>query len=497
MTSARVDLQSLRMILRVPAAMGVGTAALAWLALDEGHLAPAWLALAAAAAGLDLALGPLSRRSRNRHSTGEILATMALAWALIGALGTLPLVVAAALEGGAGSAMRAFDDPLSALFESVSGFTSTGLTMVSRPDELPATVQLWRSLTEWVGGAGLALAMLTLINPDRDGGDELFDSELSVAHGDSVRRVARRVWTLYVVLTAFGVGLFAACGMAWWEALNHGMTAISTGGFSVTADSFGAYGAPAQLAAMLVMLLGAVSFGVVLRAIERRDPLELAGHGPTRVLLGGIALAVGLLWLSRLEFETDAGALALPFQAVSAFATAGFSTVSLGDWHSAPLAVLIACMAIGGTSGATTGGFKTDRLLLLGRGVVWRLRRLFRTDGEGREHDVDGERLGTKDARLRVEGAATLVALWVATWLLGCLALAPVAGEDRTFTQVAFEVMSAQAGVGLSVGITDAELAPGGKWTLIALMWAGRLELIAAFALLWLPFARRALRAAR
>ena len=382
------------------------------------------------------------------------------------------------------------ESALSSLFESVSGFTSTGLTMVGRPSELPATLQLWRSLIEWVGGVGLALVALILMNPERDGGDDVYGSELSKPLEDDVGRTAREVWAIYLALSVAGVGLFAAAGMPWWEALNHGMTAIATGGFSVTDDSFASYGAPVRLAAIALMLAGAISFAAWRDALERKSPAAVFERGAVRALLGGIALATVLVWLARWRFGDEPDALVVPFEVVSAFATAGFSNASLEEWHSVSLAVLIVCMAIGGTSGATTGGLKTDRVLLLGRGVAWRFRRLFRAEGTSRPHEISGERRGPERSRVLVESAATLVALWFLTALVGCVLLASVVEPHWSFTQVAFEVMSAQGGVGLSVGITTGELAASGKWVLVFLMWAGRLELIAAFALLCLPFVR-------
>ena len=474
-------------MLWVPSALGAAMA-LAAVAFGEPALAAGFVALVVAGALLNLALSRIATNGRG-FSTGETLATAALAWALTGLLGAIPFWLNAQLVVDDG-ALAVFRDPLSSLFESVSGFTTTGLTMVSDASELPRTMQLWRSSMQWVGGVGLALLMISLMNPERDGGD-LPETELALPDGENLARTVRIVWAIYAGLTAIGIGAFLASGAPAWESVNHAMTGIATGGFTVTENSFADYAAPVQIVAMGLTVAGAISFGVYREALTAGEPLAPLRSGPVRVLLGGIAFAIALLWLARLEFETDAGPLVVPFQVISAFGTAGFSTATLGDWHSAPLAVLIACMTIGGASGATTGGIKTDRLLLLWRGIGWRVRRLF-ADGRGSAHVVDGERRPSDRARLEVEGAATLTALWIVTALGGCLALAPVVGDEHSFTEIAFEVMSAQSGVGLSVGIAGESLPAAGKWTLIVLMWAGRLELLAACALLWLPFARRA-----
>ena len=480
----RISLRLLQHLCLILILMASVMTAFALLA-GEGWASTGFITLAICAA----ALGALFRwraRSDEDYTTGETMATVALAWALAAALGAIPFVVAALLQPQL-EALKVFADPVNALFESVSGFSSTGLSMVDRPADLPHTLQFWRSLMEWVGGIGLALLAIALLNPQTDH-DDLFNSELNKPFGEDSRRMVIEIWGIYAALTILGIAAFWALGMPAWESLNHGMTAIATGGFAVTNDSFGAYSVPLQSVAIVLTILGAICFAGYHETLRQRNPLVLLRRGPVVFVFAGIAVATGLLWLSRLHFQSDDGLMTFLFQTVSAFGTAGFSTASLGDWHSAPLAVLILCMVIGGASGATTGGVKTDRILLICRGIGWRLQRLF---GRGQdERTIDGESVRAEEARIRVETAATLVSLWMLSALAGCLILAPIAGDEWTLTQVGFEVMSALSSVGLSVGITDAALPASGKWLLMLLMWMGRLELFAVFALLWMPIAR-------
>lgn len=163
--------------------------------------------------------------------------------------------------------------------------------------------------------------------------------------------------------------------------------------------------------------------------------------------------------------------------------------MSLSDWQAAPLGVLIVCMAIGGASGATTGGLKIDRILLLARGIGWRSRRLFH--GEAREPmAINDDTVEREQARLRVEGAAALVALWLFTAAVGALLLMAIPGGSHSPAQIGFEGVPAHGSVGLSAGITSAQMPDTGKWLLMVLMWAGRLELVAVAALCWLPWMR-------
>lgn len=491
MTAPRLNVHDLRSMLLVPVAMSVIMIGVS-LAADEALLTPGFVALGAAAGLLHLALAPFVATGEWAPSTGETFATAALAWAIVGVLGAIPLYLGAFLIPQH-PGVAVFSDPLNALFESVSGFTSTGLTMVEQPQTLPASLQFWRSFTEWIGGIGLALLMLAVMNAHRDGGD-LFESELNKPAGEDRSRAATRTWIIYGVLSGASIGVFLALGMPVWEAVNHGLTAIATGGFTIVEGSFASYGAGIQWAAMLLMVAGAISFAAYRDALCARRPLAILRRGPVVLLLVGIAVAGSLVWLERGALGAERAAASAWFQVVSAFATAGFSTTSLSDWTPSSLAVLIACMLIGGASGATTGGVKTDRVLLIGRGVGWRFERLFRGAGDV-PRTIDGQRYSADAARLQVESAATLVGLWLATAFAGCLLLMPAAGENRRFIEVLFETMSALGSVGLSVGITGPELPGTGKVTLMVLMWAGRLELVAALCLLALPLAHR--RAAR
>lgn len=472
-------------MLWVPALMGGVMIAVALL-VGEGRLAWGFVAMSAAALAIGSSLRRLVAQPDDQLRPGEAMATVALAWALIAGLGAIPFLLAAWLLPDM-PAVALFAQPVNAWFESVSGFTSTGLSMVSRPSELPATLQFWRSFMEWIGGVGVALLVIAWLNPAADDSD-LFDAELNKNFANDARRSASWIWAIYGALTVFAVGLFLALGMPPWQALNHGLTAIATGGFAITDDSFASYSSAIQLAAMGITVLGAISFAAYRAAIEERRPWLLFKRVPTVCLLAGIALATALLWLLRWQLDDSAGRLldAL-FQVASAFGTAGFSTVTLSNWPAPALAVLIVCMAIGGASGATTGGLKIDRIVLLVRGICWRMQRLFLGDGSA-PVKIDGEALDRNTARLRVEGAGVLVMLWLLTAIAGGLLLTWTLDGSHSLTQIGFEVVSALGSVGLSSGITSASMPDAGKWLLMALMWVGRLELIAVLALLWLPW---------
>ncbi|MEM6288717.1 MAG: potassium transporter TrkG [Bacteroidota bacterium] len=373
---------------------------------------------------------------------------MALAWALAPLLVALPFWTAG-VSATASGATAAYGSPLNALFEAVSALTSTGLTVTTDAGDLPRSLQWWRSLLQWVGGVGVLYLALALVP---EAGVASHRAELDAEMG-SERALGQRdlvgVWALYTSYTGMTILAFVVTGMPLWEAVNHGMTALATGGFDVTGTSFAAYGPAARTVCAVAMVLGAVSFGVHLAVVVRRR-VRVAG-ADRQVRLGAGLLVAGSLAL----WASASGVLSLgdaAFQWTSALATAGFSTTSLNAWGPVPMLVLVGAMVVGGSSGSTAGGFKLGRLVALASPE------------------------GPRRAALRQLGRVA-AALAAGTVLLVVLTeAAPLAAL--------FETASALSTVGLTAGVTGPELEPGGRLVLIGLMWMGRLEIAAAIALL-------------
>ncbi len=169
------------------------------------------------------------------------MVTAAIGWILVPTFGALPFVLTQAFAGAAQSAPMAvwvFSDPANAFFESVSGFTSTGLSVVSRPDLLPHTLQWWRSLSEWIGGLGVLVVMLSVLSGPRPGAT-LYSMYYAEARAErirpTIRATVRTMWWIFFLFTAVSMALQWRLGTPIWEAANHAMTAMATGGFSITA----------------------------------------------------------------------------------------------------------------------------------------------------------------------------------------------------------------------------------------------------------------------
>jgi trk system potassium uptake protein TrkH len=451
-------------------------------AVGEWNFVPSFLVTGVAYGALGQALYRADGRRRS-HSTGETMASMAFAWLCIPLVGAVPFLFSPLVASA--PVLAVFQDPANAIFESFSGFTSTGLSVVARPADLPMTLQWWRSLSEWAGGIGFALIMMAAMNPESDA-DALYRSELGKSFADTVRGTVRWIWWIYGSLTLAAIGTFNLLGMPPWQAINHGMTAVATGGFTITNDSFQSYAPDLKVAAIVFMISGAVSFAAYHECVRRRGLYPLIARPAVRALFAGIAVATVLLWAVRNTPLAGYDVVDFFFQATSALATAGFATKDVAQLPTDAWAVLIVCMLAGGASGATTGGLKLDRILLLGEGIWRRLRISFDSDDATTHGSVSGDARQGQQSRNLMGMAAILAVTWLVTVFVGAAALMSVDQGDRGFTAALFEAASALGSVGLSSGITGADLSATGKSILVVLMWLGRLEIFAALSLVFL-----------
>lgn len=468
----RIVLRDVGLLAPMVGMMALGSFPVAAVFGEFHALGPlAWTALASLGAGAVLYL-PFRRAGEARLKHGLIIA--ALGWLVVSALGALPLWLGSASGGG-----LPYADFTSAFFEAVSGFTGTGLTMATRPDLLPHTLQWWRSFMEWVGGIGVIVLMITLITGPGMTAANLYVAE---ARGEkihpSVYSTVRTMWWIFLLYTFLAVAGLWGAGMPLWDAVNHGMTGIATGGFSIWPESIGHYGSVGiELIVLLTMIAGAVSFVVHYYTLQR-GPRTLLADAQTRALLFLIIGGAVLLSVVRLG-GVGAGAAVRggAFQFASALTCTGFQTASLHAWSDAAKLILTVGMVVGGAAGSTAGGIKVMRFVLLVRGASWQLKRLARSPDAVIPLRVGPHALPEPVAFRQISEAAVLATLWLFFLILGTLALSWFVPDAR-LADLLFEVASAQGNVGLSVGISGREMSTAAKLILCFHMWVGRLEII-------------------
>lgn len=368
-----------------------------------------------------------------------------------------------------------------ALFESVSGWTTTGLSVV---DVTGAghMILLWRSIMQLAGGAGLAIIMLSAITgPTGPALSTAEGREQLVPHVRQSAKLVVKIYSGYMVLGAVALRL---AGVQWFDAINHAFAAISTGGFSTRADSIGYWNSTAVEAVTIpLMVLGNLNY--ITAWLLLRGRFRAAGRSGEIRLAAVLTLVCAVLLLfvtcRTLYPSFGTGIRVAVFQTVTALTTTGFSTVGFGDWNAFGWVILILLMLIGGGTCSTAGGIKQYRIYLMWKSLVWELRRALLPRTAVVENAVwHGERrVFVTNARLRQIG--TFVFLYLLTLAVGTAILA---GHGYGLKESLFEYASAVGTVGLSVGITSPTAPAGVLWAEIVGMLLGRLEFIVILAAL-------------
>jgi len=460
---------------------------------------PAFLASALIVAGIGSALA-WRYQDADPPEKREAMVTAATAWALIGVLGGLPfLLIAWTIQldplpvwmntPAMDETTAIFLNPLDAVFESMSGFTGTGLTVAAVEEKLPRSLHWWRSFIEWVGGVGVIVLTVAILRRGGSSGSyTLYESEArSEKIHPSIVTTVREIWKIFLGLTLGSIVLFLLAGMPLWDAINHGMTGIATGGFSVHAASIGYYDSPLiEYATVPIMVAGSIAFPIHY-LIFKGEVRNLYTDLQTRWVF--IWFTVGSLVLTAILYANGQYAtleetfrIAL-FQFVSATSNTGFGSAAIGGgteqvWSAG--ATLWACLGMltGAAAGSTVSGLKLIRVITLIKGTVWQIQDVFRPQSAIRYLQIGERRLSEEQAEHEYTEATVVFILWITFLVIGVAVLLRVLSPAHPLEYVIFDVMSAQSNVGLSSGITGPDMPDTAKAMLILNMWVGRLEII-------------------
>lgn len=463
--------------------MLLGYTAFIWLCIGLLIMAPLLLlpffsldgqtvvALLAPGAALAVVSFFLWRRWRPTHTfvmtVQEGTVVVVLSWGMALLIGSVPFLISSDLTF------------TQALFESTSGWTTTGLSVVDVTAVHPL-ILLYRSTTQFAGGAGFAIIMLTLLGGLAGAGITSAEGrqEQLVPH---VRRSASIVLRLYLGYAVFGVIALYLAGMSWFDALNHAFAALSTGGFSTRAASIGYWDSAAiELVVIVLMLLGTTSFLTAYAVVNGRWQ-ELFRDSEMRIFAFILLVGIFILFSSVAwhGYPTLGKSVRVAiFEVTSAVTTCGFATVGYGDWPPLGWMLFIILMLIGGGSGSTAGGMKQARILIFCKGFAHEIRRSFASRNAIVTSSIwHGERrIFLKDADFR--RATVFILTHLAVFAIGVLIFT---AHNVPLADALFEFASAISTIGLSVGVTSAETQPAILWTQIIGMTFGRLEFFAVF----------------
>ncbi|MEM2869684.1 MAG: TrkH family potassium uptake protein [Thermoplasmata archaeon] len=328
-----------------------------------GELALEFGAPAAFSAALGAALALVGRRGDELRDR-EAFVTVALAWLVVSGIGSLPYLASGALP-----------DPVDAFFESASGFTTTGATVVPRPEALPRSVLLWRAETQLIGGMGIIVLSMVVLSRLVGGSTQLFRAEAfaltSFRIRPTMRQIAGTLWTIYLGFVALETLLLWLAGMDPFEAVCHSFSTLSTGGFSTRSAGLAAFNSSPLIGAVvtLFMVIGGTNFVLHYQFLSGkarsalRNP-ELLGY--LILIASASAVTAVMLAIQSGDYSTyrELGGHAT-FQVVSILTTTGFTTADYAAWPATVQLLLLFLMLVGACSGSTTGALKVIRFIVL------------------------------------------------------------------------------------------------------------------------------------
>ncbi len=497
-----------RLGLEMRGALGLVGALLKWL--SAATLFPAALALGydepvlpflvalVVGAAVGLALERVGRGAGPVVGVREGYLVVALTWLFAAALGAIPYLLSGDPE---------LSRPIDAYFESMSGFTTTGASILTDVETLDRSVAMWRQFTQWLGGMGIIVLALAVLPRLRVGGRQLLEAELPGPEvdelGSRIRQTARRLWVLYVALTAVQALLLALLGwtgvddrMNLFEAVAHAFTTMPTGGFSTELRSIELYAAATQWVIVVFMIVAGANFALTYRALFRRQPRAVIRDDELRLYLGFLVIgsALLILVLERQDLAGSASAVRTGiFQAVSILTTTGYATADFNTWTTLALVTIIGLMFVGGSAGSTGGSIKVVRHLIVGRALRRETRLAVHPDL------VEPVRLNkvTVDERT-IRAIIAFVLLYLGTFVVGAGVLAIDTALEGPHVEPIHVIAAAATTLG-NVGPALGSAGPEGnfsqfsdvsKVTMAGLMWLGRLELLPVLVLFTRSFWR-------
>lgn len=427
-----------------------------------------------------------ARRDRRDLRLRDGFLVVTLFWAVLGTAGALPLYFSPQ------PAVSATD----AIFESVSGLTTTGATVLVGLDALPRSILYYRQQLQWLGGMGIIILAVALLPMLGVGGMSLYRAEMPGPVKDTkltprITQTARMLWVVYVSITAACAAGYLLAGMEPFDAVGHAFATVAIGGFSHYDASIGQFDSRAvELVAVLFMLVGAINFGLHFTAWRSgrfdaywRDP-ECAAF---LKLMAGLS-ALTLLYLLLAGDYDDTLQLAVDgvFQAVSVATTTGFTTSHYHHWPAGLPVLLLFASFVGGCAGSTAGGLKVVRCLLL---VKQGRREIVRLVHPAAEIPVQ---LGGRAVSLRVVDAVWgFFAVYVGVFMVLMLAMMATGLDQVTaFSAIAATLNNLGPGLG-EVALNYASIGTVGKWICVLAMLLGRLEIFTLIILFTVTFWRK------
>ncbi len=395
----RVIARQLGLLLLVLSALILSMAGFAVLEQGVSSLwhspdAEAMLMSAGVGAVLALVLVGVGKKSSSIIGHREALLLVAMSWIIGGFVAALPFWFWAHLQGGAGQATHDFGSMVNCYFESVSGLTTTGSTIVQAISELPRSILLWRSLIQWLGGLGIVVLFVAVLPMLGVGGRRIYRIEAPGPSPEGVRprivEAARALWYIYLGLTLLEILALRIAGMGWFDATCHTLTTLATGGFSTSDASAAGFPSPSiQYILMFFMLLAGINFSLY-HLVLRGEWRKAIKDRELQCYLGLVSVATIIIAVSVYRHHSippsEAGAAAGAaeavqhslFQVLAIQTTTGFCSTDFDTWSFVPKAILMLLMFVGGCAGSTGGGIKVIRIMIAAKVMAAEIEHVYR-----------------------------------------------------------------------------------------------------------------------
>ena len=372
-----------------------------------------------------------------------------------------------------------------AFFEAASGLTTTGSTILTNLENMPPGILLWRSMSQWIGGLGIVVISISLLPYMKSGGQQLFSLESSDKSDKpfaQTRKYTAAIFMVYVALTTGCATVYMVLGMTPFEAINHAMTTVSTGGFSTSDYSMGAFATrPMLIASSVFMLIGGLPFIYLIRFISGHHVRDVQVSWYLVITLAATVTVFVFSLHHGGEFDLDF-LISCLFHVVSIITTTGYAAEDYLLWGPTATVVFFFLTFIGGCAGSTAGGFKQFRLVIIGEVIVDTLAKTFRPN------QVRSIRYGPRVVEDRLLMSVMVFSFLYAGTFIVFAAIYGVLGVDFETATSASATALANVGPGIGTVVGPAgnfkELSDAVKWMLSWEMIVGRLEIMSVYVLL-------------
>lgn len=422
--------------------------------------------------GVGILFRLIGSKADNSLGRREAYLVVSLTWVLFSFFGALPFLL-----GGY------IDNLTDAFFESMSGFTTTGATVIDYPEKFPKALLFWRSLTQWIGGLGIVFFTIAILPSMVGGSVKVFAAEATGPIRNKLHprlsTSAKTIWVVYLVLTVACLLSYKICGMGWFDACCYSMTSTATGGFSNESSSIMTFHSAAEeYVCMIFCFLSGTNFTLLYMAATGRDIKKLLKNTELHFYVGMILIFSAFIafeLILRNHYDIERAIRTSLFQVISFITTTGLFSDDAAKWPHVTWVILAACMFFGGCAGSTAGGIKSIRGVMILKVIRNEFRQILHPNAV-LPMKIDGQNVSQSK---RVTLLSFLGLYIVLAFICSFTMIAAGIDNTNSITITLSALGNVGPTLGLEIGPTMSwvSLPVFAKWICAFLMLVGRLEL--------------------